>query len=136
MVDVHRPEQRSQNMAKIRSGDTKPELLLRRALHAKGIRYRIHSADLPGKPDLVSSGRRKVIFVNGCFWHVHDCKYGQVVPATRPEFWAQKRAATVERDARKNAELEQLGWQVHNVWECELRNLDKAVAGAAEFLEF
>lgn len=73
--------------------------------------------------------------MNGCFWHVHDCKYGQVVPATRPEFWAQKRAATVERDARKNSALEQLGWQVHTVWECELRNLDKAVDGAVQFLE-
>jgi DNA mismatch endonuclease (patch repair protein) len=134
-MDVHSPEQRRLNMSRISSKNTQPELKLRRQLHAAGYRYRLHSRSLPGKPDLVFGGRRKVIFVNGCFWHVHECKYGQVVPATRPEFWAQKRAATGERDARKNAELEQAGWQVFTVWECELRNFDDAVTRTIEFLE-
>ncbi|SOE61368.1 T/G mismatch-specific endonuclease [Salinibacterium xinjiangense] len=135
MADVHSPEQRSRNMAGIRSANTKPELRLRRALHAQGFRYRLNSAKLPGKPDLVFPSRKKVIFVNGCFWHVHDCRYGQVVPATRPEFWAEKRNGTVGRDARKNSELEALGWQVHTVWECELRIPEQAIADAVQFLK-
>lgn len=135
MVDVHTPEQRSYNMAKIRSRDTKPELLLRKGLSARGYRYRLHLAKLPGAPDLVFPGRKKVVFVNGCFWHSHTCKYGRVRPATRPEFWAEKRAATVARDARNTEELERSGWSVLTVWECELRNLDQAILKVTTFLD-
>jgi len=122
-------------MSAIRSSNTQPEVQLRRALHARGFRYVLHRKDLPGRPDLTFPSRRKVIFVNGCFWHLHECKYGQVFPATRPEFWAQKRSATVARDARKSSELEELGWSVLTVWECELRDLDRTVANVIEFLE-
>lgn len=122
-------------MASIRSTNTKPEMLLRHALHAKGFRYRLHASGLPGHPDLVFSRFSAVIFVNGCFWHKHDCRYGSVTPATRAEFWAEKRAATVARDAKKTAQLEALGWRVHTVWECELRDLQTAAETAVSFLE-
>lgn len=135
MPDVHSPAQRSRNMAAIHGIDTAPELALRRRLHAAGFRFRLHQRSLPGHPDLVLAKFNAVIFVNGCFWHTHDCKYGGVVPATRPEFWARKRAATVERDARNNSTLRSQGWRVHTVWECELKHPDEAVARAVKFLE-
>ncbi|WP_284977549.1 very short patch repair endonuclease [Arthrobacter sp. fls2-241-R2A-200] len=119
-------EQRSSNMSKIRGKDTKPELLVRALLHAKGYRYRLHGqygqTRLPGRPDLVFAGRHKVIFVNGCFWHFHDCKAGQHAPAANAEFWAAKRTRTRERDAQKRHELEAAGWEVLTVWECELKD--------------
>ena len=122
-------------MSRIRSKDTKPEMLLRTALHALGFRYRLHLGDLPGRPDLVFPGRKKVVFVNGCFWHVHACKYGRVSPATNAEFWETKRAATVARDARNVAELEALGWQVFTAWECELRTNGQAIPDTVAFLK-
>jgi DNA mismatch endonuclease (patch repair protein) len=125
MADVFTPEQRSANMSRIRGKDTKPELLVRRMLHARGFRYRLHGsaagAVLPGKPDLVFAGRRKVIFVNGCFWHRHDCKAGRHEPGSNADFWRAKRARTAERDAAANAALHQAGWDVLTVWECELK---------------
>jgi DNA mismatch endonuclease (patch repair protein) len=122
MTDVHTPEQRSRNMAAIKGANTKPEMLVRRALYGLGYRYRLHRKDLPGKPDIVLSRLKVVIFVHGCFWHSHDCRWGNVVPKTRAEFWAEKRAGTVERDARKAQALEEMGWQVLNIWECETRD--------------
>ena len=121
MADVHSPEARSRNMAAIRGKDTKPELIVRRACHALGLRFRLHRKDLPGKPDLVFPKYNTVIFVHGCFWHSHCCKYGGVKPKTRAEFWADKRDATVARDARKMAILESDGWKVLEYWECETR---------------
>lgn len=115
-------------MAKIRSKNTKPELLLRRALHALGYRYRIHDRVLPGKPDLVFAGRRKVIFVNGCFWHGHDCPVGSRLPKTNTEFWADKRRRNQERDWSQRHELAEMGWTYLDVWECEvLANADLLV---------
>jgi DNA mismatch endonuclease (patch repair protein) len=125
MPDVHTPEQRSRNMAAIKGGDTKPELRVRSLLHALGYRYRLHRKDLPGRPDIVLSKYRTVIFVHGCFWHCHDCRYGRVTPATRAEFWAAKRAGNVERDRKKREELEKAGWRVEIVWECDTRDKDK-----------
>jgi len=121
MTDVHTPEQRSQNMAAIRGKDTKPEIIVRAALHSLGYRFRLHRKDLPGTPDIVLPKYRTVIFVHGCFWHSHDCRYGRVTPATRSEFWSQKRAGTVARDQRKIEALKEHGWQVLTVWECETR---------------
>src|ERR1700744_5363571 len=95
MADVHTREQRSRNMAAIRGKDTKPEVRVRSVLHALGYRFRLHRKDLPGKPDIVLPKHRIAIFVHGCFWHSHCCRYGAVVPATRAEFWAAKRAGTV-----------------------------------------
>ncbi|MFJ6538968.1 very short patch repair endonuclease [Paenarthrobacter sp. NPDC091711] len=129
--DLLTREQRSRNMSKIRGKDTKPELLVRKLLHAKGYRYRLHGQSgarkLPGRPDLVFAGRRKVIFVNGCFWHFHDCTAGQRAPAANAEFWEAKRTRTRERDALQREQLEADGWQVYTVWECQLK--DKSVLG-------
>lgn len=119
-MDVHDKETRSYNMSRIRGKDTKPEVMVRRACHALGLRFRLHTKDLPGKPDLVFKKHRTVVFVNGCYWHMHDCRYGKVVPKTNAEFWQKKRSATVERDQRKAEELRNLGWRVLTYWECEL----------------
>lgn len=100
--------------------NTGPELAVRRILHVMGYRYRIHGATLPGRPDIVFSRRRKVIEVRGCFWHRHPGCPAAATPATRPEFWADKFATTVARDARNLAALETAGWRVLVIWECEL----------------
>lgn len=121
MTDVHTLEQRSRNMAAIKAKNTKPEIRVRSMLHALGHRFRLHGKDLPGCPDIILPKHRLVIFVHGCFWHSHSCPYGRVAPSTRPEFWAAKRAGTVERDRRKNSELKAEGWRVATVWECETR---------------
>lgn len=120
MVDVLTPEQRALNMSRIRGGDTKPELILRRGLHARGLRFRLHRRDLPGRPDLVFPRRRSVIFVHGCFWHGHRCHLF-TLPATRVAFWQSKIAANAERDVRAIDALRLTGWRVLIVWECALR---------------
>jgi DNA mismatch endonuclease (patch repair protein) len=124
MTDVHTQQQRSRNMAAIRGKDTKPELRVRAALHALGYRFRLHRKDLPGKPDIVLPKHHTAIFVHGCFWHSHDCRWGKVIPKTRAEFWSGKRGGTMERDGRKARALEELGWRVLTVWECETRNTE------------
>lgn len=118
MTDVHTPEQRSFNMSRIGSKNTKPEMIVRKIVHGMGYRYRLHRKDLPGKPDLVFPSRRKIIFVHGCFFHLHDCRYGQVVPKTNAEFWKKKRTSNVERDKKNEAELKSAGWNILVVWEC------------------
>ena len=123
-VDSLNPVARSARMAKVRGRDTKPELLVRRAVYAMGFRYRLHGAALPGRPDLVFSSRRKVIFVHGCFWHRHpdpDCKLARM-PKSRLDFWRPKLQGNRERDLRKQHELSELGWHFLIVWECELRD--------------
>src|SRR5262245_15857477 len=119
MSDVHTPEQRRRNMAAIRGRDTKPEMAVRRLVHRMRLRDRLHGRRLPGHPDLVFASRRKVIFVHGCFWHLHDCRLGAATPTTNATFWAEKRTATARRDARVRSELERAGWRVIVVWECE-----------------
>lgn len=121
MVDVLTPDQRQRCMSAIRGKNTKPEMLVRHLVHAMGFRYRLHGRDLPGRPDLVFPRLRKVIFVHGCFWHMHRCRYGQVVPATNAEFWRKKREGNVERDKRTRRELRRLGWGILTVWECQTR---------------
>ena len=137
--DLLTPEQRSRNMSRIRGKNTKPELLVRWLLHARGYRYRLHgragSIRLPGSPDLVFAGRRKVIFVNGCFWHFHDCRVGQHAPKANADFWAAKRTRTRERDARQCRQLEDAGWEVLTVWECELREPSALEEQLVRFLE-
>ena len=128
MADVHTAEQRSLNMARIRGRDTKPEMRVRRILHAAGLRYRLHGKDLPGKPDLVFPRAKTVLFVHGCFWHMHRCRFGKPVPATNQEFWAQKRRGNAERDKRNKAALKAAGWRVLEIWECQTR--DDAVLAA------
>lgn len=109
-------------MSRIRGRDTKPEMRVRRACHRLGLRFRLQRRDLPGKPDLVFPKYRTVIFVHGCYWHSHSCRYGSVVPKTNAEFWRTKRLATVDRDARNVRELEYLGWRVLVYWECETKD--------------
>lgn len=139
MADRLTPEQRSWNMSRIRGKNTKPELLVRRLLHAKGYRYRLHGAagggKLPGNPDLVFAGRHKVIFVNGCFWHFHDCRVGQHAPKANAGFWADKRTRTRERDAAQRRKLEDAGWEVLTLWECELKDGAALESHLVRFLE-
>ena len=127
MTDVHSREQRSYNMSRIRGVDTKPELRARQVLHRLGFRYRLHDKSLPGKPDLVFAGARAVLFVHGCFWHMHRCKYGKPAPATNQGFWAEKRRGNVERDRRNRVALKRAGWRVFEIWECHTR-VEEALA--------
>ena len=122
MVDIVDTETRSRMMSNIRGKDTKPELILRRALHARGLRYRLHVKDLPGKPDLVFPKFRAVVFVHGCFWHRHPGCAKATTPATRVEFWQEKFRANVLRDQKNSERLTETGWRICTVWECELTN--------------
>ena len=121
MTDVHTPEQRSRNMAAIRNKNTKPELVVRRVLCEMGLRYRLHRSDLPGKPDIVMPGRKVAIFVHGCFFHMHKCRYGKVVPTTNADFWSTKRIGNAQRDKRNAGQLRKLGWQIFTIWECQTK---------------
>ncbi|WP_065335019.1 very short patch repair endonuclease [Tritonibacter mobilis] len=133
MVDIVDARTRSQMMSNIRGKDTKPELALRRALHARGFRFRLHVKDVPGRPDIVFPKYRAAVFVHGCFWHRHaGCRYA-TVPKTRPEFWKTKFAANVSRDAAVHDKLTRKGWRVATVWECVLRN-PKALTQTAEMV--
>lgn len=107
-------------MSRIRGKDTKPEMTVRRGLHALGFRFRLHDRRLPGRPDLVFPGRRAVIQVQGCFWHGHDCPMG-VTPATNVDFWVEKIQRNIERDRRTQEALLGLGWRILTIWECALR---------------
>ena len=136
MTDVLTPEQRRRCMAAIRGKDTKPEMIVRKLAHAMGYRYRLHRKDLPGKPDLVFPSRKKVIFVHGCFWHMHNCRYGRVTPKTNAEFWQKKREATVMRDRRNRRALRATGWESLVVWECWIRQGQHFNAKLIRFLAF
>lgn len=121
MADVHTPEQRSYNMSRIRGKNTKPEELVRKYLFAQGFRYRKNDARLPGKPDIVLPKYKTVIFVNGCFWHAHEgCKYF-VWPKNNADFWKKKIESNVARDIKNYQSLQNLGWTVLTIWECELK---------------
>ena len=111
---------RSRIMRAVKGQDTKPELLVRSALHRSGFRFRLHRKDLPGKPDLVFPGRRKVVFVHGCFWHGHNCKRGARAPKNNAEYWRSKIERNRARDERNREALNSAGWKVGTVWECEL----------------
>jgi DNA mismatch endonuclease (patch repair protein) len=134
MADVLTPKQRSANMAAIRGKNTKPEMVVRRLTHRLGYRYLLHERKLPGHPDLVFPSRQKAIFVHGCFWHLHDCRYGRVVPATNAVFWDNKRKGNALRDARNMESLQLLGWKVLVLWECETKDLSALAARIRRFL--
>ncbi len=122
------PLRRSENMRRIRSKDTKPELVVRKLVRSLGFTgYRIHRKDIPGKPDLAWIGRKLAIFVHGCFWHGHECKEGIRKPKSRTDYWLSKIERNHQRDHAQQATLESLGWRVLVVWECELQN-SRAVA--------
>ena len=121
-MDVMSPSVRSRAMAAIPSKDTAPEIAVRKVAHSMGLRFRLHRRDLPGSPDIVFPRWGVVVFVHGCYWHRHDgCRFA-TCPATRPDFWAAKFRANVERDKRSTNELRRLGWRVGIVWECETRS--------------
>lgn len=124
MPDVVDSETRSRMMSGIRGKDTKPELLIRHALHAKGLRYRLHAKDIPGRPDIVFPRFRSVIFVHGCFWHGHDCPLFRL-PETRTEFWRAKIERNQERDKEVVAMLMESGWRHLVVWECAIKGKDR-----------
>lgn len=125
MTDVFTTSKRSEVMSRIKNRNTKPELAVRSLLHRMGYRFRLHRADLPGKPDIVLSRYKTVIFVHGCFWHRHkDCRFAYT-PKSRTDFWLKKLESNVIRDQLVKADLERLGWRVITVWECELREPDQ-----------
>ncbi|HUT29110.1 MAG TPA: DNA mismatch endonuclease Vsr [Sedimentisphaerales bacterium] len=134
MTDVLTKEQRSFNMSRIRNKNTRPEILVRSIVHRMGYRYSLHRKDLPGKPDLVLVKHKKVIFVHGCFWHMHKCRYGRVVPKTNKTFWKSKRQGNVARDKRNLRQLRKAGWKVLTVWECQTRNQEKLAKKLKSFL--
>jgi DNA mismatch endonuclease (patch repair protein) len=122
-MDSVTKDKRSEIMGKVRHKDTRPEMLVRRLVHGLGFRYRLHRTDLPGKPDLVFSGKRKIIFVHGCFWHRHEgCKLARM-PKSRIDFWQRKLTRNKERDRETIQELQATGWDVLVVWECETNDI-------------
>lgn len=121
-------------MARVKSRNTEPERIVRRLLTQLGYRYRLHRADLPGRPDIVFIGRRKCIFVNGCFWHGHNCARGARSPRDNADYWRAKIARNVERDRENERALAALGWDAMTLWECELRSLNKVRASVSLFL--
>ncbi|MEZ6061895.1 MAG: very short patch repair endonuclease [Planctomycetaceae bacterium] len=132
---MHSPQQRSFNMSRIRDRDTRPEMIVRSLVHRMGYRFRLHRKDLPGKPDLVLPRHRKVIFVHGCFWHRHRCRYGRVAPKSNAAFWQEKRNGNVLRDRRNIRSLRRDGWQVLVIWECWTRHPeDQVIPRLTEFL--
>jgi DNA mismatch endonuclease (patch repair protein) len=135
MADNLTPEQRRFNMSRIRSTNTRPEMIVRSMVHRMGYRYRLHRRDLPGKPDLVFPVQRKAIFVHGCFWHMHDCRFGLVKPKTNIEYWQNKRLSNVERDKSHIAALKNAGWQVMVVWECQVKSPEVLQATLIKFLK-
>ncbi len=134
-MDVLTPEQRQRCMASISGKNTKPELIVRKLLYSLGYRYRLHYANLPGKPDLVFPGRRKVIFIHGCFWHRHDCKKGKSMPSKNSGFWQKKLADNASRDNRNISELKKLGWEVLVIWECQIKDLQSLVVNLHSYLQ-
>jgi DNA mismatch endonuclease (patch repair protein) len=121
MADVHSKEIRSYNMSQIKGRNTKPEMLVRKFLHAQGFRYKLHDKTLPGKPDIVLPKYKTVIFIHGCFWHGHkDCKY-YIVPKTRTEWWLQKINGNIANDEKAVKALKKDGWKIITIWECDLK---------------
>ena len=128
------PEALSAHMRRIRKTDTKPELIVRRLMHSMGYRYRLHRRDLPGTPDIVLPRHRKVVFVHGCFWHQHDCALGRKKPRANPDYWHPKLARNVERDKACRRQLEEMGWKILVVWECQTRDIETLKETLSVFL--
>jgi DNA mismatch endonuclease (patch repair protein) len=126
---------RRKTMQAVKGKDTKPELAVRRALYALGYRYRLHRKDLPGKPDIVFPGRKKIVFVHGCFWHGHSCKRGNRMPKTNQDYWKPKLERNKTRDKDHLKKLRQQGWEVLTVWECEVSADNGYVERISAFLD-
>lgn len=121
-------------MAAIKGKHTKPEMAVRSLLDALKVKYEVHRSDLPGKPDIVMPRRKKIILVHGCFWHVHNCRYGRVKPASNASFWSDKRGKNKLRDRRNRAALKRANWKVLTVWECWIKNPSKISVRLQAFL--
>ncbi len=134
-MDTLTPAERSQRMSLVKGRDTGPELVVRRIVTSLGFRYRLNAKGIPGRPDLVFKGRRKVIFVHGCFWHRHPRCVLARLPKSRHDFWIPKLEANRTRDKKTLSRLRQAGWSVLVVWECQLRNLDKLAERIDSFLK-
>ena len=135
MTDVLTDKQRSFNMSRVRSKNTRPEIAVRSLVHRLGYRFRLHSRDLPGCPDIVFACRKKVIFVHGCFWHRHTCKKGRSLPSTRQPFWQDKLEGNAERDRRTKAKLRRDGWGSLVIWECQVDRVEWLTKRITAFLE-
>lgn len=136
MIDVFSKKRRSEIMASIRDKGTKPEMVVRRLIYSMGYRYHLHRKDLPGKPDLVFAGRKKVIFVHGCFWHQHDdpkCKIRRI-PKSNKDYWIPKLERNVKRDAENIKALSEMGWDILVIWECEISDLERLSNKIRDFL--
>ncbi|MCE1237979.1 MAG: very short patch repair endonuclease [Hyphomicrobiales bacterium] len=121
-------------MRAVKGRDTKPEIVVRKLLHALGYRFRLHRGDVPGTPDIVFLGRRKAVFVNGCFWHGHECRRGARKPKANAAYWEAKIERNKVRDQRVRADLEALGWRSETIWECELGDLSAVRERLVQFL--
>jgi DNA mismatch endonuclease (patch repair protein) len=125
MADVHNKKTRSFNMSMIKEKNTSPEIIVRKFLHSKGYRFRLHRKDLPGKPDIILKKYNTVIFVHGCFWHMHNhCRYFKI-PKTRTEWWTEKLGKNKSRDIESISKLRALGWNIIIIWECELKSKNR-----------
>jgi DNA mismatch endonuclease (patch repair protein) len=134
MTDVFDAAKRSAVMRRVKGRDTTPELIVRRALTRLGARYRLHRKDLPGSPDVVMPGRRLALFVHGCFWHGHDCARGARTPKQNRDYWTAKVGRNRARDVKNRAALEEAGWRVETLWECELKDPEALEERLAELL--
>ena len=134
MPDIYTPQKRKEIMGKIRARNTQPEIIVRSILHKLGYRFRLHRKDLPGRPDIVLPKHKIVIYVNGCFWHQHECSRG-CIPETNYDFWKAKLRRNVDRDRENWKALVKLGWRVLIVWECKLKQKDELSAWLKEQIQ-
>lgn len=134
MADNLTEAQRKRNMSNIRSSNTKPELVVRSIIHKLGFRFRLHARHLPGKPDIVLPRHKKIVLVHGCFWHMHNCKRGNVFPKSNEPYWTAKRHRNVERDRLNKSVYKAAGWQTLIVWECETKDIAKLSNKLKRFL--
>jgi DNA mismatch endonuclease (patch repair protein) len=134
VADVLTKSQRSFCMSRIKASNTKPEMVTRRLLFSQGYRYRLHVHSLPGTPDIVFPRQKKIIFVHGCFWHRHRCRFGSVTPKSRVSFWKQKLLANKGRDSLNRLRLKRAGWRVMVVWECQTSKAEKLIRLLDNFL--
>ncbi|MEN6602306.1 MAG: DNA mismatch endonuclease Vsr [Bryobacteraceae bacterium] len=135
-MDTLSPAERSERMSRVRSKDTRPEMVVRKLVHSMGYRYRLHVSELPGKPDLAFPSRHRVIFVHGCFWHRHGTRCALTrLPKSRLTFWRPKLEKNHDRDDLNRRRLRAAGWKVLTVWECQLRDIGRLQARICNFLE-
>ena len=125
MPDTLTSKQRNRCMSQNRGKDTSPEIIVRQLIYSLGYRYRLHRKDLPGCPDMVFPAKKKVIFINGCYWHRHTCTKGRSKPKTRKDFWQTKFFRTKQRDKEALKKLKKLDWQILTIWECQIKNAEK-----------